>query len=423
MRRALFHRLSLASGTAVRPWRRPPAHEQRRLSAAAATRPSAGGGSPPFSREEYTARRRAVLAQMPSHSVAIFPSAPQQFMSEDVPHLFHQNTDLMYLSGCDEPGAILVLDTTSSGTGAEAAPGGRAMLFLEPVSAERERWDGPMLGVSDSTRDALGVDGVAAVSALPSLLGERLLMRGADGNAACQRVFYDPAVNEGVTGLVSSLPSPESRDRFTSSWSHETLPKHFVSRPRLIKSPAEAEVLRRACSAICGGLNDAMAHCGVALDRPRQSSVAERAIEAHIEFGAKMRGATRMAFPSVVASGANGTVLHYMKNSGRAADGDFVMVDAGCIVDGGCSDVSRSWPVNGKFSAPQRDFYDLVLDVQLRCIDMAREGAMHRNRLVTMNIIHAFASRALTEGLMSLGFMTDMSVDEALATGAYHVRV
>lgn len=421
MRRVVFQRLSLASGTAGRPWRRPLAPERRRLSAEAAARATAGGGPLPFSIEEYAARRRAVLEQMPSHSVAIFPSAPQQFMSEDVPHLFHQNTDLMYLSGCDEPGAILVLDTTPPAAGAEAVRGGRAVLFLEPVSAERERWDGPMLGVSDATRDALGVDGVAAVSKLPALLGERLLKRAADGGPACQRVFYDPAVNEDVTGLVRSLPSPESQERFASLWSRDTLPKHFVSRPRLIKSLAEAEVLRRACSAICGGLNDAMAHCGVAVDRPRQSSVGERAIEAHIEFGAKMRGASRMAFPSVVASGANGTVLHYMKNSGRATGGDFVMVDAGCIVDGACSDVSRSWPVNGKFSPPQRDFYDLVLDVQLRCIDMAREGAMYRNRLVTMNILHAFASRALTEGLMSLGFMKDMSVDEALATGAYHV--
>lgn len=422
MRLAILRRASQAPGVSLRSGRQPLPHERRCLSAAAAALKRDGPGVPVISKEEYAARRRAVLAQMPSHSVAIFPSAQQQYMSEDVPHLFHQNTDLMYLSGCDEPGSVLVLDTTATEDGSETAAGGRSVLFLEPREEERERWDGPMLGVSDETRDALGIDGVAPVSTLPTMLGENLTKQGTDGGAACQRVFYDPSVNESVTGLVGTLPSKESQERFVSCWSRDRMPKHFVSRPRLIKSPAEAEMLRRACSAICGGLNDAMAHCTLLQDGAHLSSVRERTIEAHIEFGSKMRGATRMAFPSVVASGANGTVLHYMKNSDLAKDGDFVMVDAGCIVDGACSDVSRSWPVNGKFSGPQRDMYDLVLDVQLRCIDMAREGIKYRDRPVSMNVVHAFGSKALTEGLKTLGFMKDMSVEQALATGAYHVR-
>lgn len=97
-------------------------------------------------------------------------------------------------------------------------------------------------------------------------------------------------------------------------------------------------------------------------------------------------------------------------------------MDAGCIVGGACSDVSRSWPVNGKFTGPQRDIYELLLDVQLRCIDMAREGVVHRGRKVSMNAMHALACEALTEGLLSLGFMPGMSVERALSSGAYQVR-
>jgi Xaa-Pro aminopeptidase len=378
---------------------------------------------PVISKEEYTARRRSVLAQMPTHSLAIFPSAPQQFMSEDVPHLYHQNTDLSYLSGCDEPGSVLVLDNTVGEPPNSKHNIGRSILFVEPRSAEREQWDGPMLGVSEETRATFGVDAVAPTAALPKILAESLARRSPEGDAVCQRVFLDPKVNESTTHLAGSLPSATARDKFLSVWSRDTRPKDFVCRTRLIKSEAEAEMLRLACSAISGGLNDAMAQCSLAPDAAGEISIPERSIEALIEFGSKMRGATRMAFPSVVASGRNGTILHYMVNSSRAREGDFVMVDAGCIIGGVCSDVSRSWPVNGKFSGAQRDIYSLVLDVQLRCIDMARAGVARRNRQVSLNVIHAYASRALTEGLMSLGFMEGLSVDEALATGAYQVRV
>lgn len=427
MQLALLRRAASCSGSALHAWNPVLSHARRRLSTPAAALKPAGSVAPTISKEEYAARRRAVLAQMPSHSVAIFPSAQQQFMSEDVPHLFHQNTDLMYLSGCAEPGSVLVLDTTAKepaqppATPERPKENGKSVLYLEPRSEEREQWDGPMLGVSEGTRSAFGVDGVGPIAALPHVLADNMTRIGPDGGAACQRVFLDPTVNEEVTNLIGSLPTTESRERFLSTWSRDTKPKHFVCRPRLIKSPAEAELLRLACSAISGGLNDAMAHCTLSPDGSRGKAIPERSIEALIEFGSKMRGATRMAFPSVVASGLNGTVLHYMVNSSHARDGDFVMVDAGCIVGGACSDVSRSWPVNGKFSGPQRDIYDLVLDVQLRCIDLSREGLEYRGRPVSLNVIHAYASKALTEGLVTLGFMRGMSVDQALATGAYQV--
>lgn len=322
-------------------------------------------------------------------------------MSTDVPHLYHQNTDLTYLTGCAEPGSILVLDTSS--------PAGRALLLVEERSAERERWDGPMLGVSDDTRAAFGVDDCLPVSALQAVVSEALLERD------CSRVFLDPRANEAVTQAVFGVEE-EARSRLLMAWARDAPPKEFVCGPRLIKSEAEIEAMRMSCEAMAGGLNDAMAGCVVGEEGAR-----ERVIEARLEFGAKMRGAARMAFPSVVASGQNGTVLHYMENRSVAREGDFVMVDAGCILGSACSDVSRSWPVSGKFSGPQRDIYDLVLEVQRQCIEMCEEGTVVGGRQVSMNGMHRHACRALTDGLQSLGFMKGISLDDAVAQGAYQV--
>lgn len=355
-------------------------------------------------------------------------------MSEDVPWLYHQNTDLMYLTGCAEPGSALLLEKVApsdAAAGDAEAQTGRAVLFVQPRNAEKEVWDGPMLGAGEETRAHFGVDCTMSLLELPQFLGQRL--EGAGGQPF-RRFFLDPVVNAEVSSLVGQVAGGdgELRARLLSLWEQRRRPKDFVCRPRLVKSEAEVELLRKACSAISGGLNDAMAHCVmdsfmpneiVAADASRHRSglvgVRERIIEAHIEFGAKMRGASRMSFPSVVASGENGTILHYMDNSATAVSGDFVMVDAGCQVHGACSDVSRSWPVSGSFTGPQRDLYDLVLDVQLRCIDMVREGGTYHGRKVSMNSVHSYASKALIEGLLYLGFMEGMTVEEALARGAY----
>lgn len=379
---------------------------------------------PDITNEEYVSRRHAVLSQMPSHSLAIFPSSPTLYMSEDVPHLFHQNTDLSYLTGCAEPGSVLVLDNTVP-EDVSAGPAGRSLLFVEARSEERERWDGPMHGVSEDTRQLFGVDEVLATSSLPSMLADRMTCKvGASREHACQQVFLDPTINSEVTSAVGDLRSDEARSRFLMSWARDTRPKHFVCTSRLIKSKAEIELLRLSCSAMAGALNDAMAHCILEGKGGKggNGQVRERVIEAYLEFGAKMRGATRMAFPSVVASGRNGTVLHYMENGMAADDGDFVMVDAGCILGGACSDISRSWPVNGTFTGPQRDIYELLLDVQRQCIDFSQEGAFVHGRPVSMNGMHRFACRSLTEGLQSLGFMKGMSAEQAVAQGAYQVR-
>jgi Xaa-Pro aminopeptidase len=366
----------------------------------------------PFSRVEYADRRHAVLSRMESGSVALFPSAMPLNMSEDVPYLYHQNTDISYLCGCQEPGAVLVLDSTQVDAMKSQE---QALLFLRPRDFERECWDGPMLGVSSATRHLFGVDAVYPDYELRNVLADRL------AKSSCHQVYMDPAVNTNMsTGLMDGL-STTAQSQMLSKWSRSILPKSFVSHSRLIKSPAERSLLQQAASIMASAMNDGMAFSILRNDADAESqppSLPERHIEARLEYSCKVLGASRMAFPSVVASGRNGTTLHYMANCGLALDGDLVMVDAGCQYEGYCSDISRTWPVGGKFSSPQRELYELVLDVQLRCIDLSRV-ALYGGSPISLNVIHSVAAEELTRGLKELGFMNGLTVEEALATGSY----
>jgi Xaa-Pro aminopeptidase len=347
-------------------------------------------------------------------------------MSEDVPWLFHQNTDLAYLTGCAEPGACLVLDNTSRArdfdTGSYV---GQALLFVKPRDKDREHWHGPMLGVSNKTRDMFGVDAVYSDSDMSKVLTERVMPQNAV-ESPCAAVYVNESSRPILSRILSSMHSSVAAT-FVRKLAETHDAKLLVCHTRLTKTENEIELLRAAASAIAGALNDAMANtvlndCYSSAGRP---CIPERLIEAHVEFGAKVRGASRLSFPSVVASGKNSTTLHYMRNGDVAVDGDFVMVDAGCQVSSGqletnyCSDVSRSWPVNGMFTAEQHAIYSLVLAVQVQCIDMAREGATYRGQPVSLNALHQVSVEELTRGLHRLGFFSQMSVEEAIAGGAY----
>jgi Xaa-Pro aminopeptidase len=369
----------------------------------------------PFSRAEYADRRDAVLSEMRGNCIALFPSAMPAHMSEDVPYLYHQNTDLLYLCGCMEPGSVLMLDTTDAKSG--ASPGqGQSVLFLRPRDLERESWDGPMLGVSDKTRTLFGVDAVFPDNELPKIVAQRMTASN------CHEIYLDPAINSSVSSSLLQTVSNSTDVRLLSKWSRSIVPKSLVNSSRLIKSPAEQDRLRKAGNIISMAMNDAMAFsvlCDEANSTPSEApSLPERHIEAMIEYSSKVRGATRMAFPSVVASGNNGTTLHYMTNNARALSGDLVMVDAGCQFQNYCSDVSRTWPVGGRFSTAQRSLYELILDVQLRCIDLSRVG-QYRGEHISLNTIHMVAAEELSRGLVELGFLKGKTVEQVLEGGSY----
>ncbi|KAI0566610.1 X-Pro aminopeptidase [Gracilaria domingensis] len=355
--------------------------------------------TPGISRVEYMDRRARVAADLPNNSVTIFPSNPQKFMSEDVPYLYHHNTDLMYLCGMTEPGSFLVVERFDEHT--------RFTLFVEPRDASREVWEGPLCGTGNEIRAYFGVDRVQMTKELPKYISMIL--------SKMQSFHFEPSINTSITSLLQQLETDDQK-ALVSKWSREYTPKSFVNKQRVIKSGAELDLLRQAAKTISSALTDAMAKTKL---NGTSKSIEEKFIEATIEYSCKARGSFRMAFPSVVASGSNSTTLHYMVNNSIANSGDFVMVDAGCEVHGYCSDVSRSWPVSGSFSAPQRDLYELVLDVQKQCIALAKEGSTVEGDPASLDGIHLYAVRRLTDGLMQLGFMKGHTLESAVTTGEY----
>lgn len=356
--------------------------------------------TPAITRSEYVSRRRNLATLLPPNSLSIFPSNPQLYMTEDVPYLYHHNTDLYYISGVVEPSACLIAFRPADAADTQYT------LFVTDRDPSKELWDGPFCGPSDDVREYFAVNDVLPTTSLPSFVTDHLPI--------LDSFHFDSSINPQLIALLSQLETPQ-RERLVSRWRQGTPPKTFLLPLRLQKSSAEIGLLRKGASIIAHALNDAMA----AYRATDDFRIPERAIDAVIEYECKRRGATRMAFPSVVASGANATILHYMRNDSRAVSGDFVMVDAGCEVHGYCSDVSRSWPVSGTFSSPQRELYHLVLETHQRCIEISREGCVVDGSVVSMDHLHLISTRMLTDGLLQLGFLKGHSLESALATGAY----
>lgn len=321
-------------------------------------------------------------------------------MSEDVPYLYHHNTDLMYICGITEPGSMLL---------AEKDDRGEVMytLFVDQRDTSRELWDGPLCGADEEVRAYFSVDHVRTTNELPRYIAQAL--------GDIESFHFDQSINDAISSSLGKLDSNSQSD-LVSKWRTNEPPKSFLLAQRLIKSEAEQQLMGEAARIMGLSLNEAMAH---AVLSPETDSVDEKYIEALLEFGCKKRGSPRMAFPSVVASGANGTILHYMSNNRSAFRGDFVMVDAGCEVHGYSSDISRSWPVSGKFSGAQRDLYELVLSVQKACLTLASEDARFGDETINLDRMHLYAIRELTDGLLQLGFMKGHSTQSAMSTGAY----
>lgn len=362
---------------------------------------SASEVTPGITREEFVDRRKRLSDALPSHSFSIFPSNSQFYMSEDVPFAYHPNTDLMYTTGVAEPGAILIAHRDEAQT--------RFTLCVPPRDTTRELWDGARCGPSDDVRSYFAVDEIRLVDELPQLITAAL--------PSMQSFHFDPLINPDITRLLSSLKAPEQR-ALVRCWRRNAPPKMFLLPLRLVKSPAEQALLRRATAISAASVNDAMA--AFRTTKNSDAPVAEAAIDAVLTYECMFRrGATRMAFPSVVAAGHSATILHYMRKDASAAHGDLIMVDTGCELHGYCADISRTWPISGRFSSAQRDLYAMLVEAHSRCISIAREGAYVDDAPVSLDQLHDVATHILTDGLLQLGFLKGHSVESAMATGAY----
>ncbi len=324
---------------------------------------------------EHKRRRRALIKAIGRDSIAILPAARETIRNRDVHYPFRQASDFLYLTGFPEPDAFAVV-----------APGrkdGEYLLFCRPRDPEREQWDGARAGVEGAIRD------YAADQAHP-LSELDLVMPGLlDGRA---RVFYplgaEPALDQRVMGWINQVRA--------NARAGARAPETFVAiesllhEQRLRKSSAEIGVMRRAAQISAGAHRQLMRVC-----RP---GFPEYRLEAEFQHYCALEGARHQAYSPIVAGGEHACVLHYVENSAPLRDGDLVLIDAGCELDGYASDITRTFPVGGRFTPSQRALYELVLAAQRAAIDKARSGnGWHEP--------HEAALRVLTKGLVSLGVL------------------
>ncbi|MBS3803470.1 MAG: Xaa-Pro aminopeptidase [Oleiphilaceae bacterium] len=338
--------------------------------------------------KEFAERRRRLMDQMAPESIAILASAPERVRNRDVLHPFRQDSDFHYLTGFGEPDAVLVL-----------IPGrehGEAVLFCKERNPEKELWDGFLAG-QDGAIERFGLDDAFPITDIDDILPGMIEGRS--------RVYYplgkDPGFDARVMGWVQMIRS-KVRSGAHPPGEFVAL-EHLLHDLRLYKSANEIKVMAKA------GDISAEAHCR-AMKRALKGGY-EYQLEAELIHTFMSHGARSTAYPSIVGSGANACTLHYIENSAALKEGDLVLIDAGCELECYASDITRTFPVSGKFSEPQRALYEVVLKAQYAAIDAVRPGN-HWNQP------HEAALAVLTQGLIDLGLVR-MSFDEAMEHQAY----
>lgn len=335
------------------------------------------------------ARRRAEFVAKIGDAVAIFPSAPEVIRTNDSHYLYRQDTDLYYLSGFEEPESVLVLAPRHATT--------KSVLFVRMRDKLREQWDGYRAGVEGAVRD-YGVDAAYPIGELETRLPELL----DTANALYYAFDRDDAFN---LRMVEQLKRYHTARRRSDAGPTTVIdPSAILHEMRLVKSAADVEGMRATVAITGEGHIAAMRH-----SRP---GMHEYEIQAIAEYVFTSRGARSGAYPSIVASGANATVLHYISNRRRVGDDDLVLVDAGAEVDYYCGDLTRTWPISGRFTPEQRAVYEIVLAAQLQCIELCKPGVVFNTTVNDASI------RVITEGLVDLGLLTG-SVDENVEKETY----
>lgn len=345
---------------------------------------------------EYARRRQQLLAQLPAGSVALVCAAHLKTRNRDAEYSFRQDSDFYYLTGFNEPDALLLL-----------IPGraeGEYVLFCPPRDPGMEIWTGYRAGPEGCIHD-FGADQAFPLTELEQKVPELL-----DG---AQRLYYalgqDEALDNRVRGWINEI---RSRARLGAQAPEElVLLDSLLHELRLFKSDAELEVMRRAA--------DISAEAHIRAMRVSHPGMHEYQLEAEITGYCMDQGARFQAYSPIVGAGANGCILHYIENSAPMQDGDLVLIDAGCELDNYASDITRTFPVNGRFNERQKALYQLVLDTQLACIDAIRPG-------VAWNRIHDLSVEYLTRGLIQLGLLQgdpDTLIEEGACRRFYMHRI
>ncbi len=336
---------------------------------------------------EFSRRRRAIMRMMGRGSIAILPAAPVRTRNRDVEYPYRQDSDFHYLTGFDEPEAVAVL-----------VPGraaGEFLMFCRTSDLERELWDGRRATPTGAVRDygateAFAIDEIDEV--LPGIVSQ------------CERVYYTmgahPEFDARLLGWIADLRAMRGVGQHTPD--EFIALDHLLHDLRLYKSRAEISAMKKAARITVDAHRRAIAAC-----RP---GMQEYELEAEYQHEFRRNG-VELAYQPIVGGGANGCVLHYVDNDAVLQDGDLVLADVGCEYDCYASDVTRTWPVNGRFSPAQRALYDIVLEAHDAAIKQVRPGK-HWNEP------HDAAVKVITRGLVRLGLLKG-DVGKLIAEGKY----
>ena len=320
--------------------------------------------------------------------IAIFPAAPTAIRNSDVEHEYRQDTDFYYLTGFEEPNAVAVLTP--------GHPEHRFVLFVQPKDREREVWTGWRAGAEGAKRD-YGADAAFTIDKLD----EELPKRAEKADRIYYRFGSDPTFDERLIGFIRRFQ--RVRQREGTGPTSVIDPAEILHEMRLIKTPDDLVMLRRAIDITCEG--------HLAAIEALKPGTYEYEIEAVLRYVFRKNGSPRPGYAPIVGSGANTTVLHYTVNNRCVEDDELVLIDAGAEFGYYTGDVTRTLPAGGQFTTDQAVLYQLVLDAQLQAIDAIRPGAPFIEP-------HDRAVRVLTEGLVQLGLL-DGNIDKLIEEGAF----
>ncbi len=328
-----------------------------------------------MTRSEFAKRRKRLMSEMGPDSIAVIAAAPERQRNRDVNHPYRPDSDFFYLTGFAEPEAVAVL-----------VPGrkqGQYILFCRERNAEMETWHGRRAGL-EGARQEYGADDAFPITDIDEILPGLMENKS--------RVFYamgaDEALDHKMIGWLNEVRK-KVRTGVRAPAQFAAL-DHLVHEMRLFKSRAEIALMRKAAKI------SARAHCRAM--RACKPGLKEFQIEAELLHEFMTNGCRSAAYPSIVGGGENGCILHYTENDATLRDGDLLLIDAGAEYQNYAADITRTFPVNGKFSPAQAQLYQLVLDAQRAAIAKVKPGN-HWNQP------HDAAVRVLTRGLVKLGLL------------------
>jgi Xaa-Pro aminopeptidase len=337
--------------------------------------------------QPFNERRARLLSAMHPGVLVLF-STPTAIRNNDVEHEYRQSSDFFYLTGFDEPDSVAVLSSVAEKE--------KLVLFVRPRDPERETWDGRRAGVDGAVKD-FGADAAYPIEELGRRLPE-LLLGATELNYSIGRHREQDDV------LLAALDGARRRGRRGAVYPTRIVDAEVrLHELRLFKEPTELDIMRRAAR-ISGE-----AH--VAAMKAAKPGVNECEIDALFRGIFRRSGCERPAYEPIVGSGPNATILHYRRNNRVMQDGELLLIDAGCELDYYASDVTRTFPVNGRFSPEQRAIYDIVLSAQERAIDKAKRGA-------TLDEVHVASAEVISQGLIDLGLI-EGPLDQAMAEQRY----